>query len=193
MAYPKHLLWIDIETTGLPEGTDYTDVHLLETGVILTDMALNRIVGLTDVIGLTAAAADAIRKNDYVRKMHGASGLLKESIASKTTMTEAEDEIIAVLKENGVGKGEAMIAGSGVAAFDHPFIKAKMPRLNAYLAYFPYDIGIVRRMTRTMIGKDVVNVPASYGDTKEHRAMNDVLAHLEEATLFQTYLRETAR
>lgn len=189
MAYPKHLGWIDIETTGLPERGDYTDVHLLEVGFILTDMALNEMVGFQEVIKLTAPAADALRANEYVRNMHKASGLIRESASASASMEDVENELIAILTENGMGRESVMIAGSGVAAFDHPFIKQKMPRFAEYLAYFPYDIGVVRRVSRTMAGRDFVTVKASYGDTKEHRAMADIKAHLEEAKAFQTFFR----
>lgn len=189
MAYPRHLAWIDIETTDLPTLGDFSQVHLLEVGFILTDMALNEIVGFEEVIKLTPEAADSLRANEYTRTMHKESGLIRASASATATMEDVEKEIVSIFEENGLGKGSVMIAGSGVAAFDHPFIKQKMPLLNEYLAYFPYDVGVVRRVTRTMAGRDFVTVKASYGDTKEHRAMADIRAHLEEAKQFQTFFR----
>jgi oligoribonuclease (3'-5' exoribonuclease) len=186
-AYPKHLMWADLETTGVPVGVDWSDVHLLEIAVIVTDFALNPLKGYQAVIRLTPPAADALRHNDYVRNMHKTSGLLEESIKSPTaiTMEQAETEVLDILEEEAY-----IIAGSGVAAFDHPFIKAKMPRLDSKLAYYPFDVGIARRMSKILAGRDVVNPTLhSYGDAKEHRALADIKAHLAEGETFRDYFR----
>lgn len=190
MAYPKRLFWVDIETTGLPEGNNFDDVHLLEIAVIVTDFALNPEVGYTEVVRMTTDAADAIRRNDVVREMHKKSGLLRESIQGGLSMEEVENEILALLVEG----EDYIISGSGVATFDLQFIKAKMPRLAERLAYFPLDIGVLRRGAKILSGgKDVINpVQASFGDTKEHRALADVEAHMEEARRFSAYFKGEA-
>lgn len=192
MVYPHLLAWIDLETDGLPPEDDrnnYADVHILEAGLIVTDFALNKVVGYSETVRLTKPAADRIRANDYVKNMHKTSGLLADAINAQHTVSQVENEMVAVLAEVGQ-PGDFMIAGSGVASFDFPLIKTHMPRVAAYFAYFPFDIGIIRRGTRILAGHDIVGPsPASYGDMKEHRAFGDVQAHLAEAVLYQTLLR----
>lgn len=189
MLYPRYLAWIDLETDGLPDGNDYTDVHILEAALIVTDFSLNKMVGYSEVVKMTKSAADRIRASEYVRNMHKVSGLLTASVNAQHTVAQVEREMVDVLA--GVGQeGEFMIAGSGVASFDFPLIKTHMPVVAAYFAYYPFDIGIVRRGNKILAGRDLVGPsPASYGEAKEHRALGDVQAHLAEAVLYQTFLR----
>jgi len=187
-SYPNFMLWVDLEATGTPDGVDWTDVHILETAVIITDMALNKIKGVTDVIRMTPAAAEAIRKNPVVLDMHRKSGLLEESVKSPQarTLAAAEDEILNLLEDG----EQYIIAGSGVAAYDHPLIKAKMPRLANRLVYYPFDVGVLRRASTILAGRPVVNPNmASYGPSKEHRALADIQGHLAEGESFRDYFR----
>lgn len=188
---PRFLFWTDLETTSLPVGTGFTDVHLLEIAVIITDFSLNKLGGYSEVIKLTPEAAESIRNNKFVREMHTKSGLLKESIQdATTTMAQAEREIVGLLNEFGE-PGDFVIAGSGVAAFDHPFIKDKMPDLNLFLVYYPFDIGIFRRVSKILSGRHLVPYNgASYGAEKVHRALADVQAHLLEAEQYRDVLAE---
>lgn len=186
--YPNHLFWVDLETTGTDKDGSYDDVHLLEIAAIVTDFALNPLKGYQAVIRITSAAAEALRHNEYVWNMHKVSGLLEESVKSPQaiTMEQAEREVLGILDEDAY-----IIAGSGVAAFDHPFIKQKMPLLNAKLAYYPFDVGVVRRMSQILAGKPVVNPTLhSYGEAKEHRALADIKAHLAEGASFRDYFRK---
>ena len=89
-------------------------------------------------------------------------------------------------------KGEFLLAGSGNAAFDRPVLNQWMPELVSWLAYYPFDIGVDRRVTKILAGQDVINIPsasAGFGDAKVHRAWNDVQAHIEEAKRKRDWLR----
>lgn len=186
MPYPTRLLWTDFETDGLPDGMDYSVINILEVAVIVTDFDLEPQVGYSEVLKMTPAAAERIRANDYVKQMHGKSGLLRDSVNATHTVAQVEAEILDLLDQE-----QYMIAGSGVAAFDHPLIKTQMPRLAQRLAYYPFDVGVMRRTAKILAGKEIVNPTlASYGETKAHRALADVKAHILEARTFQTYFRE---
>ena len=186
------LLWVDLETDGLPEGSSYENVNVLEGAFLITDLNLDPLAGLHEPLKLTPNSVANLKKNDYVREMHMKNGLLKDASKSSVTLEELEEQVIQMIKDDTTFvEGEFGIAGSGVAAFDHPLIKEKMPKLARYLAYYPYDIGIMRRMTKLFAGKPIVNpVLASYGDEKTHRAWDDVNAHLEEAREYQRVFGE---
>jgi oligoribonuclease len=182
--YPQRLAWIDIETTGL----DLVQDQILEIALVVTDFALNKESGYSEVIKLTQEGLNRLKGGDsVVVKMHQANGLLKESRAAEFTLADVEAELIKILKETTLDKGEFMIAGSGVAAYDHPLLKQQMPEFASWLAYYPFDVGVLRRTTKILTGKDIVNpTPGSYQDgVKVHRAMSDVLAHIEEAEKYQ--------
>lgn len=191
-TYPKYLAWFDAETTGLPTGNDFSAVEVLEVALLVTDFDLNKLDGFTEVLPMTAKAADALRGNEYVRTMHVKSGLVAACIDQakanpQITLASVEEELSAMLAERGK-PGEYMIAGSGVGAFDHPLIKDKMPELARYFAYFSFDVGVLRRASKILAGRDVIN-PTTYGSTKVHRAWQDVESHLAEAHAFRDYFR----
>lgn len=194
----SHLLWVDLESTDLPTAHDavfdFSGVHILEVGVIITDTDLNILTelggGYTEVIKMTPEAANSLRANEFVRKMHVESGLIKDSISATKTLDDVDSEIDAMLSEVGVEKGMVAIAGSGVAMFDFPAIKAKMPKTASWLAYYPYDWGVFRRCIASVAGKYVVNPhQASYGTSKLHRAFEDITAHLREAQRYRDWIR----
>ena len=77
--FPQALFWVDFETTNLPDGNDFSNVHVLEVAVIITDFDLQPYVGYEEVLKLTREGVDAIKANPVVLEMHKVNGLLKES------------------------------------------------------------------------------------------------------------------
>lgn len=196
MAYsksPQALFWVDLETTGLPVGNDFSSsiLSIMEVAVIVTDFDLTPYAGYTETIKLTKTAIEQLRANEYVRDMHKGSGLTRACVESTFSVADAESEIISMLRTaTTFDKGEFMIAGSGVAQFDFPLIKEQMPELASWFAYYPFDIGIERRVSKILAGRDLVNPTAgSYGASKAHRAEADVRAHIEEAGKYREWLR----
>lgn len=188
--YAQKLCWLDIETTNLPKGNNWDDVSVLEIAVVVTDFALNKEAGMQAVVKITPEAAEQLRANPEVLKMHQENDLIKESIVATQTLAEVEQEIIELLRGTGLDEGEFMIAGSGVATFDLQLIKDKMPLFAKWLAYYPFDVGVLRRTVKILNGnRDLVPiVKESFQEgVKKHRALDDVLAHLREAENYQTY------
>lgn len=187
----------DFETTGVPPENDplnFDGVHVLEVCVYITDLDLDPICGYESVITPTREAVEALKVNEYVREMHKANGLIDALRDRENTVTleQAEADIIEMLKNKTTHDPKTFgIAGSGVAAFDHPLIKAKMPNLAKWLAYYPVDFGVFRRVSRLFANGDIYNpLQASFGDMKAHRARGDVEAHLEEARRQRDAMRE---
>jgi oligoribonuclease (3'-5' exoribonuclease) len=199
MVYPQALFWIDVEAPGLPKKdapNDYSKLPPLEVGVIITDMDLQRISGYEEVIKLNATHVASLKDPDNVGavEMHKKNGLIKASRDApvQNTVAFVEKELITLIKETTTyNKGEFMIAGSGVAAYDRPLLNQHMPELASYFAYYPFDIGVERRVSKILAGQAVVNYsPKSYGEEKLHRAYADVEAHLDEALQYREWFRK---
>lgn len=186
------LLWLDFESTSLPVGNDFTDVHVLEVAAIVTTLDLTQLAGMSDVIKMTTPAYAVLKQNPFVVEMHTKNGLLRECVQSKDaiTLAAAEASIIEELVAAGAKKGKVSIAGSGVAGFDFPLIKAKMPELASWLTYYSYDSGVLRRWVNVLAKREIiasVSYPAS-GPDSSHRALPDVEAALEEVQQFGGWL-----
>jgi oligoribonuclease len=194
---PIALFWTDLETASLiPEFKDgvldMRGFQVLEVSVIITDFDLRPICdGYSEVVKMNQEIAAALRANPDVLEMHRKSGLIEASINGGQTLTQIENEILEMIgKDTSLVPGELQIAGSGVARFDQTVFQAMMPRVARYLHYAPYDVGVLRRTSKTMAQGDVVNIPRSYKEGhKQHRAWDDIEAHLEEGRRFREFFR----
>lgn len=193
---PIALLWCDLETDRLipkmkDQILDLRPLNVLEVGFIITDFDLKPIVGYKEVVKMNPAIAQGLRDHPDVLEMHRASGLVQASIEAKMAIEDIEAEVVAMIKEQtAISPGELQIAGSGVARFDQTILEAKMPQVSNYLHYAPYDVGVLRRTSKTMARGDVVNIPRSYKEgAKQHRAYEDAEAHLEEGQRFQEFFQ----
>lgn len=193
---PVALLWCDLETDRLipkmqDQILDLRPLNIMEVGFIITDFDLRPIVGYKEAVKMTPEMAQGLRDNDFIREMHQKSGLIKDCIASTKTLSDIEEEVLSMIKEQtAISEGELQIAGSGVARFDQTILEAKMPSVFRYLHYAPYDVGVLRRTSKTMARQDVVNIPRSYKEgAKLHRAYEDTEAHLEEGQRFQQFFQ----
>src|SRR5436190_1169020 len=88
------LVWIDCEMTGLDLGSDL----LIEVAALVTDSELNILGDGVDVV-IGASTEDMARMPDVVRDMHASSGLTKEVAASTVSVKEAEQQVLAYIKE----------------------------------------------------------------------------------------------
>ena len=188
MMLPTHLLFTDLETTGLDPRLD----DIIEAGFILTTTDLTLGDVRRNLVRPTPAAMARLLANPTLVGMHGANGLLTalgvtDRRAPDTfpvnvlTVAEVQRRVIDLLHGHGVRKGLVHLAGSGVAAFDRPFLARHMPQLHAYLHYAPMDVGVLRRSWQMWTGADLVTA----NQDKTHRALDDARCHLAEAIAFQ--------
>lgn len=195
------LLWVDLETTGAEEDKD----EIIEIGAVLTDFNFERMDyrpnrDFTCIIEPSETALGRMMKNPIVRNMHVHNGLLDDCLRSKhreTHIWNAEQKLIKYMQmamNSRTNRGDAtkyryMLAGSGVAHFDNRFIRHYMPELSKLLVFSPLDIGMIRRFLK-MIGVEPAD--ADNSDSKDHRALGDILLHIEEAKAYREWLLKRA-
>ena len=172
-----HLIWIDCEMTGLSLQTE----ALVEIAVLVTDSDLAIIGEGVDLV-IKADANKIASMNDFVTKMHTDSGLINE-IPHGTSLSNAEDRIIAYLESASTQPGKSPLAGNSVSV-DRNFIARDMPRLNDYLHYRTIDVSSIKELSRRWHPRVYFNSPAKTGN---HRALGDIQDSINELR----YYRET--
>ena len=171
------LVWIDCEMTGLDLQSDL----LIEVAALVTDGELNTLGEGVDVV-IGASAEDLARMPDVVRDMHASSGLTDEVAASKVTMQEAEQQVLAYIKEWVPEPKKAPLCGNSIAT-DRGFLARDMPELDEWLHYRMVDVSSVKELARRWYPR------AYYGSPKKgggHRALADI----KESVLELQYYRE---
>ena len=170
------LVWIDCEMTGLDLGSDL----LIEVAALVTDSELNVIgEGVDIVIGATEEQLS--RMPDVVREMHATSGLTDEVLTSKVTVAEAEQQVLAFLRQH-VEPGKAPLCGNSIGT-DRGFLIRDMPELDAFLHYRMVDVSSVKELARRWYPRAWHNAPKKAGG---HRALADIQESIQELRYYRS-------
>jgi len=169
------LVWIDCEMTGLDLGAD----ALIEVAALVTDFDLNVLGEGVDLIVKPPTEAIA-QMNDFVRSMHEKSGLLEE-LDHGITMAEAEDRVLAYIREHCPEGSRPPLAGNTVAT-DRAFLARDMPELEAFLHYRIVDVSSIKELSRRWFPRAYFQAPAKRGN---HRALADIRESIEELRYYR--------
>ena len=169
------LVWIDCEMTGLELGSDL----LIEVAALVTDSELNVLgEGVDVVIGATEEQLASMLP--VVRDMHASSGLTQEVLASTVTLQEAEQRVLAYVREH-VPEGRPPLCGNSIAT-DRGFLARDMPELDGWLHYRMVDVSSVKELARRWYPRAYFQAPKKGGG---HRALADI----RESVLELAYYR----
>ena len=169
------MVWIDCEMTGLELGHD----ALVEVAVLVTDSDLNILGdGVDVVIKPPQEALDGMP--DVVREMHTKSGLLDE-LDKGTTLLDAQERVLAYVKEHVPTARKAPLAGNSVYV-DRGFLNRDMPALDEYLHYRLVDVSSIKELVRRWFPRVYFNSPGKHGG---HRALADIRESIEELRFYR--------
>ena len=169
------LVWIDCEMTGLDLGAD----ALIEVAALVTDFDLNVIGEGVDVV--VKPPQEAIDQMDeFVRNMHTVSGLLEE-LDNGLTVREAEEQVLAYIREHCPDGSRPPLAGNTVAT-DRAFLQRDMPELESFLHYRIVDVSSIKELARRWYPRTYFNSPPKTGN---HRALADIQESIEELRYYR--------
>jgi oligoribonuclease len=171
------LVWIDCEMTGLDVGSDL----LIEVAALVTDSELNILGDGIDVV-IGATEEELSRMPDVVRDMHAASGLTQEVIASTVTLKDAEQQVLAYIKDWVPEQGKAPLCGNSIGT-DRGFLTRDMRELDDWLHYRMVDVSSIKELARRWYPRAYFGSPKKGGG---HRALADI----QESVLELRYYRE---
>jgi oligoribonuclease len=171
----ERLVWIDCEMTGL----DLVNDALIEVAALVTDTELNVLGDGIDVV-IQPPEGALEQMLDVVRTMHTTSGLLDE-LAAGVTMAEAEERVLAYIREHVPTARKAPLAGNTVFV-DRGFLARDMPTLEAHMHYRIVDVSSIKELVRRWYPRVYFNSPVKSGG---HRALSDIRESIEELKFYR--------
>ncbi|WP_417518410.1 oligoribonuclease [Marinobacter sp.] len=169
MSAGNHLVWIDLEMTGL----DPEKERIIEMATIITDSELN-LVAEGPVIAIHQPESLLEAMDEWCTRTHGESGLTKRVKESTVTETEAEQQTIAFLKEY-MEKGKSPLCGNSIGQ-DRRFLVKYMPELEDFFHYRNLDVSTVKELARRW-RPDVLEGVKKQGS---HLALDDIRDSINE-------------
>jgi len=171
------LVWIDCEMTGLDLGADL----LVEVAALVTDSELNVLGdGVDVVIGATSEQLE--RMPEVVRDMHASSGLTDAVLASTVTLQDAEQQVLAYVKQHVPEPNKAPLCGNSIAT-DRGFLARDMSELDSWLHYRMVDVSSVKELARRWYPRAYYNAPQKGGG---HRALADIRESVQELKYYRS-------
>lgn len=161
MTLPTHLLWMDLETTGLDPA-----VHeILEVSATLVPFG-------TPFYALAPWVDVVVRRRKWeglledVIAMHAKSGLIGDCFVSERSILFAEKSVRDLIAED-AKPGSILLAGSTVS-FDLGFVRKNFQSIAPLLHHRVYDVSAVRNFAYSL------GMPEDPKEEAPHRARKDL-------------------
>lgn len=165
----KHLIWIDLEMTGLDTLND----TIIEIATIVTDSELN-ILAEGPVFAIHTPDIVLNSMDDWNTRQHGQSGLIDRIRRSNVTMAQAESETIAFLSKY-VEAGRSPMCGNSICQ-DRRFLARQMPTLERFFHYRNLDVSTVKELAYRW-RPDILS---SFEKKGNHLALDDIRDSIRE-------------
>ena len=165
----KHLIWIDLEMTGLDTLND----TIIEIATIVTDSELN-ILAEGPVFAIHTPDIVLNSMDDWNTRQHGQSGLIDRIRRSNVTMAQAESETIAFLSKY-VESGRSPMCGNSICQ-DRRFLARQMPTLERFFHYRNLDVSTVKELAYHW-RPDILS---SFEKKGSHLALDDIRDSIRE-------------
>lgn len=166
---PQHLIWIDLEMTGLFPNTD----RIIEIAVVVTDPTLAiRVEGPVFAIHQSDETLD--KMDAWNKGTHGKSGLIDRVKASTISEEEAQTRVIDFLKAY-VPANKSPMCGNSICQ-DRRFLANYMPKLEDFFHYRNLDVSTLKELARRW-------KPAAmegFKKAQKHTALADIHESIDE-------------
>ena len=168
-ASPDHLVWIDLEMTGLDPASD----RIIEIATVVTDAHL-RVVAEGPVLVIHQDDARLAAMDEWNRTTHGASGLIRRVRESRLTAEDAERETLEFLHQHAVA-GASPMCGNSICQ-DRRFLAREMPALERFFHYRNLDVSTLKELARRW----APDVFAGVQKSSAHMALDDIRDSIRE-------------
>lgn len=177
MQDANHLIWIDLEMTGLDPNTD----KIIEIATVITDMHLNT-VAEGPVLAIHQSDERLASMDEWNTNQHGKSGLTERVRQSTVNAATAECLTLDFLKQH-VPHQASPMCGNSICQ-DRRFLYNEMPDLEDYFHYRHLDVSTLKILAKRWYPK----VAEQFVKESGHRALEDIYDSIEELKYYRTYL-----
>ncbi|WP_020561976.1 oligoribonuclease [Methylosarcina fibrata] len=172
----QHLIWIDLEMTGLNPETDL----IIEIATIVTDKELT-VLAQGPVLAIHQSDAVLAAMDDWNQKHHGQSGLIERVRNSGIDEREAERQTLEFLKQ-WVPENTSPMCGNSIGQ-DRRFLCRYMPKLEAYFHYRNVDVSTLKELA----ARWAPEVKNGFNKVASHQALEDIKESIEELRYYREH------
>lgn len=176
MKNNQHLIWIDLEMTGLSPEQD----RILEIATVVTDAHLN-ILAEGPVFAIHQSEERLLGMDAWNTKQHHDSGLVTRVRESTVTESLAEKTTLDFLRQY-VDKGKSPMCGNSICQ-DRRFLCNYMPALADFFHYRNLDVSTLKELAMRWS-------PALMKGVKKyskHLALDDIKDSIEELRYYRQH------
>ena len=173
---PNHLIWIDMEMTGLVPESD----RIIEIAMLVTDSQLTLVAeGPVLVVRQPDEVLGAM--DSWNRSVHAKSGLVGKVKASALDEAAAERQTIEFLSQH-VPTGVSPMCGNSICQ-DRRFLARWMPKLEAFFHYRNLDVSTLKELVKRWkpeLIKEMMKLKQG-----KHEALADIYESIEELKYYR--------
>ena len=174
MKSREHLIWIDLEMTGLNPDTDF----IIEIATIVTDKHL---VMLEEGPVMAIHQDDAILESmdEWNTRQHKGSGLTERVRDSSVDESQAEQETLQFLRQY-LDPGVSPMCGNGICQ-DRRFLSRHMPELLSFFHYRNLDVSTLKILTQLW----TPDIGGRFEKQSTHLALADIHDSIRELRFYR--------
>lgn len=182
MDKKQHLIWIDLEMTGLSPDTD----RIIEIATIITNTDL-QIIAEGPVLAVHQSKTVMDKMDDWNQRHHGSSGLIERVKFSPMDETGAERITLEFLAKYS-DRGFSPMCGNSICQ-DRRFLARYMPALETFFHYRNLDVSSVKELAKRW-RPDLTD-----GLKKEssHKALEDIRDSIKELQYYREHFFKTRK
>ncbi|TAK64493.1 oligoribonuclease [Methylobacter sp.] len=173
---PSHLIWVDLEMTGLDPDNDL----IIEIATMVTDKDLN-ILAQGPVLAVHQSDPALAAMDDWNQQHHGQTGLIKRVKASTIDDVEAERQTLEFIKQ-WVPERASPICGNSIGQ-DRRFLYRYMPNLEAYFHYRNIDVSTLKELA----ARWAPHIKDGFKKQSTHQALDDIIESIEELRYYREH------
>lgn len=182
MDKKQHLIWIDLEMTGLIPESD----RIIEIATIITNTDL-QVIDEGPVLAIHQPKKLMDGMDEWNQTHHGPSGLVERVRLSPNTEADAEKITIKFLSKY-CDRGFSPMCGNSIGQ-DRRFLVRYMPALEAFFHYRNLDVSTIKELAKRW-RPDIMEKMTKQST---HQALQDIRDSIDELRVYREHFFNTTK